>query len=98
MFLKGYLQRFLYRRGSRNFSRGADFQKSFENFDDLFFLERPNWFFELSQTTIKTLFWPIFLRRRQNSGKQAKNSVSRPFLENFDQKTAFFRRVLPPQN
>ena len=32
-----------YRGGSRIFSRGgADFRKIFQNFDDLFFLGRPN--------------------------------------------------------
>ena len=46
------------------FSRGggADFQKKFENFDDLFFfLGRPNWFFdwffELSQSTVLPVFF-----------------------------------------
>ena len=55
-------------------SRGgrADFQKNFENFVDLF------WFSERSQTTIKNLFRPKFLRRRHNFEKHAKNSENRP--------------------
>ena len=43
------------------FSRGggADFQKKMD------FLGRPNWFFELSLSTVLPLFWLNFLRRRQ---------------------------------
>ena len=53
---------------SRGGGGGADFQKIFENFVDLFF-GRPNSFFELSQSTVLSLFWPNFLRRRQNFEK-----------------------------
>ena len=35
---------------------GADFQK-FSKILSFFFLGRPNWFSELSQSTKKTLFW-----------------------------------------
>ena len=63
------------RGGSRIFSRGggggADFQKEIENFDDLF-LGRPNWFFELSQSTVLPLFWPNFLRRSQTFEKNSQ--------------------------
>ena len=69
------------RGGSRIFSRGggADFQKVFENFEDLFssFLGRPNLIFELSQSTVLPLFWQNFLRRRQIFEK--KNSQKRRF-------------------
>ena len=61
------------RRISRNFWR---------NFVD-FFLDWPNWFSELPNYTIKTLFWPKFLRRSQHFEKQAKNSVFRHLLKNF---------------
>ena len=65
----------LNRGGSRIFSRGgADFQKKFENFDDLF-LGRPNWFFELSQSTVLPLFWLNFLRRRHIFEKTVKKAV-----------------------
>ena len=51
------------RRGSKNFSRGG-FSKQFWKLIELF-LGWPNWFSEISQTIIKTLIWPNFLRRRQ---------------------------------
>ena len=46
------------------FSRGgADFQKIFQNFDDLFFLGRPNCFSELSQSTVLPLYWAGFWKK-----------------------------------
>ena len=76
--------------------RGGFSIKKIENFDDLFFfLGRPNRFFELSQSSKKTLFWPIFLRRRQFLKKQVKKAVFGQFLENLDKKTRFFWRALP---
>ena len=61
-----------------------------------FFLVRPNWFSELSQITIKTPFWPNFLRRMQIF---EKNRPRKTFLGFFWQKIAFFfRRALPSQN
>ena len=48
---------------------GADFQKKIENYVNFFSLGRPSWFFELSQSTVLSLFWPNFLRRRQNFEK-----------------------------
>ena len=52
--------------------------------------------FELSPSTVLPLFWQNFLRRRQIFEKKTvKKGVFRHFLENFDQKIAFFRRALP---
>ena len=76
---------------------GADFQKYFENFVDLF-LGRPHSFSELSQSIKKTLFWSKFQRHKQSFEKQGKKGVFRHFFENIDQKIAFFRRALPSQN
>ena len=39
----------------------------------------------------------IFSAAGKNLKKQSKKGVFRHFLENFDQKIAFFRRALPPQ-
>ena len=88
------------RGGSRIFSRGgADFRKIFQNFDDLFFfLGRPNWFFELSQSTVLPLLWQKFLRRRQIFEKTVKKAVFGHFLKNFDKKIAFFLARAPPQS
>ena len=60
-----------------------------------FFLGRRNWFFELSQSTVLTLFWQNFLRRRQIFDKTVKKAVFGHFLKNFDKKIAFFWRALP---
>ena len=49
----------------------------------------------------KMLLWPNFLRRRQNFEnieKHAKKCVFRHFLENFDQKIAFFLARASPSN
>ena len=69
---------------------GADVGFSFFSF-----LGRPKWISELSQSTKKTLFRYNFLRRRPNFEKQAKKGVFRHFLENFDQKIAFFGAPSP---
>ena len=43
-----------------------------------FFLGRPNWFSELSQSHYKGPFLPKLLRRRQNCKKQTKKGIFRP--------------------
>ena len=88
------------RGGSRIFSRGGGGRifKKFSKFDDLFFffsLGRPNWFFELSQSTVLALLWLNFLRRRQIFEKTVKKAVFGQFLKNVDKKIAFFWRALP---
>ena len=82
----------LCRGGSRIFSRGGGggFKKKFENLDDLFFLGRPNSFFELSQSSVLPPFWLNFLHRRQIFEKIVKKVVFGHFLKNFDKKIAFF--------
>ena len=65
-------------------SAGADLGISLGGFRN-FFKGRPNWFSELSQTTIQTL---IFERK----------GLFRSFLASFDQKSAFFKRAPPSQN
>ena len=73
------------------FSRGGDFQKVLEHFEDLFQVDQVLFpFSEFSYSTKKMMFWPIFLRRRYNFKKQAKKAFFRHFLENFDKKIAFF--------
>ena len=63
---------------------GGGFSNKFRKFCR-FFLGWPNWFFELSQITMKIL--------KKN---KAKKTVFRHFLENFDQKIAlvYFRKIL----
>ena len=58
------------RGGSRIFLRGGWFSKTMATF----FLGRPNWFSELSQTTIRTLIWPNFLRRSPIFEKRPKKA------------------------
>ena len=58
--------------------RGGGFSKKSWNFSWLL-LGRPNWFFELSQITLKTLFWPNFLRR----GQLFQKTVQKAFLGTF---------------
>ena len=71
---------------------------TFENFVDLcFFLGRPNWFSEFSQTTLKTLIWPNFLCRRQIFKKRPKKAFL-GFFWKFLTKNRVFRRALSPQN
>ena len=83
------------------FSRGGGriFKKKSKILTTFFlFLGRPN-FFELSQSTVLPLFWQNFLRRRQIfEKKNSQKSRFRHFLENFDQKNAFFSARDPPQN
>ena len=75
---------------------GSGFSKNFRKFWRPFFLDRSDWFSELSQSSKKTLFWRNFLRRRQFfEKKQVKKAVFGHFLENFDKKNAFFWRALP---
>ena len=86
---------------SRIFSRGgriADFQKISEKFDDLFFLGRPNWFFELSQP--KLCFATIlakFSAPQANFWKTVKEAVFGHFLKNFDKKSRVFLARAPSQ-
>ena len=79
------------RGGSRIFSRGGGriFKKN-SKILTTFFLGRPNWFLELSQSTFLPTFWLNFLRRRQISEKTVKKAVFGHFLKNFDKKIAFF--------
>ena len=49
----------LTRGGSKIYPKGADFKNKVRTF-----LGRPNWFSELSQITIKTLFWQNFQKKR----------------------------------
>ena len=60
-----------------------------ENFVELF-LGGPNWFSELSQTTIKTLIRPNFLRRRQSFEKRPKKAFIDTFWKNSTKKLRFF--------
>ena len=63
------------RGGSRIFSRGGGGGGGFsKTFNDLFFLGRPNRFFELSQSIVLPLLWENYLRRRQNFEKTVKKS------------------------
>ena len=80
------------RGGSRIFSRGGGriFKKISKFLTSFFFLGWPNWFFELSQSTVLPLFWQNFLRRRQIFKKTVKKAVFGYFLKNFDKKIAFF--------
>ena len=81
--------------GSRIFSRGADFQKFCRPF---FSCRSTKLIFRIaSKSTKNSLFWPNFVRRRQNFAKkkQANKGVFRHFLENVDQKIVFFWRALP---
>ena len=82
------------RGGSRIFSRGAYFQKNFENLV---------YFFEVDQidfpSSLKALQRPRFRQNFCAEGKMWKKhdnkDVIKPFLENFDQKMAFLWRALP---
>ena len=76
---------------------GSGFSKNLENFFDLF-LGRSNLFSEHFQKIIKTLFWPKFLRRRQNFEKKDKKCVLGHFLDSFDHKIALFSERAPPQH
>ena len=93
---KGY-----YSGADLGFSRGgggADFQKIFENFVDLFFRSTKLIFRALPKHCFVPIFGYIFCAAGKILKKQAKNGVFRHFLEIIDQKIAFFRRALPPQN
>ena len=71
-------------------SRGGDFQKNFKNFVDLFFLNRPNWFSEVLQITIKTPIWPSFPRRMQIFEKRSKTAFLGTFWKMLTKKSRFF--------
>ena len=90
----------LIRGGSRVFSRGGEW--IFKNFSKIlttfFFLGWPNWFFELSQSTVLPLFWQNFLRRRQIFEKTVQKAVFGHFLKNFDKTSRFFLTRAPPQS
>ena len=63
----------------------------FSKFFIEFFISRPNWISDLSQSSTKTLFCAkTNLRRRQNLWEIAKNALFEQFLESFRQKVAFF--------
>ena len=89
------------RGGSRIFSRGGGgFSKKIRKFwRPFFFLGRPNWFLELSQSTFLPPFWLNFLCRRQIFEK--KNSQKSRFwalFEKFWQKNCVFLARAPPQS
>ena len=73
---------------------GANFQKEIENFDDLFFLGRPNWFFELSQSTVLPIFRQNFVRRSQIL-KKVKKAFLGTFWEILTKKLRFFGACSP---
>ena len=97
LYFKKYLVYYYAKSGADlGFSRGGGgFSKILTFF---FFLGRPNWFFELSQSTALPLFWQNFLRRRQIFWKTVKKAVFGQFLKNFDKKIAFFLARAPPQS
>ena len=80
------------------FSRGGGgFSNKFRNFcRPFFFLGGPNWFFELSLSLFSLYFGQIFCAAGKILKKQSKKGIFRDFLENVDEKIAFFRRALPP--
>ena len=79
------------RGGSRIFSReGWIFEKFSKILTTFFFLGRPNWFFELSQSTVLRLFWQNFLRRRQIFEKTVKKNRFWALFEKFWQKNCVF--------
>ena len=84
-----------FRGGSRIFSREADFQKVPKILSTCL-LDRPNWFSKLSQRTTKTLFWPKFLRRRQNFEKTGRKKRFRHFWKTFTKKKHIFSARAPP--
>ena len=77
-------------RGGGGGGGGLDFQKNFQNFDDLV---------QNFSSSPKAVFYPYFgkslLRRRQFFEKTVKKAVFGHFLKNFDKKIAFFWRALP---
>ena len=85
---------------SRIFAREGGFSKKYIVIfvDTLFFRSWLNWFFELSQSTEKSLFWPNFLHCRRNFEKKnrQKRRLNRPKKTFW--KTMFFRRALPSQS
>ena len=75
------------------FSRGDGFSKKLQKFCRPFLLGRPNWFFDLSQSNKKTLFWPP---KFVPEAKFWKNRPEKAFLgvfETFWPKNAFFLRA-----
>ena len=78
-------------------SRGGIFEKILKVLST-FFLDRPNCYTELSQTTIKTINRPNFLRAAGEFLKKGKKkSVFMHFLiKNVDQKLRFFGANSPP--
>ena len=74
------------RGGSKIFSRGGGgriFKKFSKILTTFVFLGRPNWFFELSQSTVLPLLWQNFLRRRQSFEKTVKKAVFGQFWKRF---------------
>ena len=79
---------------------GADFQKIFEKFDDLFFfLGRSDWFSEPSQSSKKD---PVLAKFSAPQEIFWKNRSKKPFLgtfwKNLTKKRVFFLARAPPQN
>ena len=63
-----------FRGGSRIFSRGGRMFKKVWKILSTFFLGRPDWLVDFSQSTTKTLFWPKFCAACKILNKQAKSS------------------------
>ena len=62
-----------------------------------FFLGRPNWFCELSETSIKTQTWPNFLRRRQIFEKGQIKAFLGSFRKTLTKKLRFFGARSPSE-
>ena len=80
------------------FSRGgggADFQKIFENFDDLFF-RSSKLIFRALLKQYENAVLAKFLRRQILKKKTGKKVIFGLFLENFDKKIAFFLGARSP--
>ena len=82
----------LTRGGSRIFSRGGRIFKKFSKIltTFFFFLGRPNWFFELSQSPYFAPILAKFSAPQANFWKNSQKAVFGNFLKNFDKKIAFF--------
>ena len=57
------------RGGSRIFSRGGGIFKKNSKILTTFFLGRPNWFFELSQSSVLPLFWLSFWKKNSQKSR-----------------------------
>ena len=78
---------------------GWIFKKEFESFVD-FFLGRPNWFSELSQSSTKTLKGPVsskfYFANKILQKKQTKKALFGTFWKMLTKKSRFFDARAPP--